>query len=935
MAGIPANATITGARATWTMPHTWNGDMVFVLKSPTGAVINLDYYLSATGGAGPTTGFVNTTVSSVGGPALSTGTGTYTGTFRADARTVAQAPFGPPGPTAYPPTTATWAPLFGPAIPNGTWTLAMYDGGAIDTGRLTNWAITVDYTTPGGGGGPSLSYVWSPLAGLYTDAAACIPYTGTNTPIVYAAPTVLTVYTVTATNTTTGCFSSATAIVNYTPPAPTVTPNPVTMCLGGPSVKLKSTSSTAFSNTFTSGTISVPIPEGNFPTGPYVAGVSTIPVTGIPAGANISRINVRMNITHAFVGDVVAVLRAPNGQILNLDALLTSTNNAGANFVNTVISSAGGPTLSSGTAPWTNTFRADAVGATFVVFGFTLPGGPVGFIPTTQIWPPLYTTPNGNWTLALYDAGAPDIGTLTNWSMDINYVVGVPTTQATWSPIGGLWLDSLQTMPYAGTAVDSVWTRPTPAGVYTYQVTVQSLPVASSFANPANIVINQAGPATPYPANITVSGLPTSGVTVQNVIITGISHTWGDDIDILLQSPAGKNVVLMSDVGGTVAVPNATYTFVDGAPAMNPTAPNPTGTYRPTNNGATDTWPAPGPGAITQAAPALSMFVPTDDMNGTWKLFVFDDVGGDAGNISGGYRINFNVSVPACTSPPRIVTVTVNQPTTLNPTLPADQTVCADKVATFTAAVATGTGPHTYRWEVSTDNGNNWTPVNNGGVYSGATTATLTITSPPVSMNGYLYRAIVNGAAPCGAATSRIAKLTVNPLPTVTITANRTALFPGLTATITSTVSPFAAATYTWLRNGVVVPNQSGPTLVVNVDQLGTYRLRVTDINGCTGESPAIGLIIRDSATAKCFIYPNPTGGKFQVRYYSDVNNVLPRTLTVYDSKGDRVFTQMYPINSPYTRMDVDMRAYGKGIYWVEIGDINNNRLSMCRVVVQ
>ena len=132
-----------------------------------------------------------------------------------------------------------------------------------------------------------------------------------------------------------------------------------------------------------------------------------------------------------------------------------------------------------------------------------------------------------------------------------------------------------------------------------------------------------------------------------------------------------------------------------------------------------------------------------------------------------------------------------------------------------------------------------------------------------------------------------------------------------------------------------MVPNQSGPTLVVNVDQLGTYRLRVTDINGCTGESPAIGLTIRDSATAKCFIYPNPTGGKFQVRYYSDVNNVLPRTLTVYDSKGDRVFTQMYPINSPYTRMDVDMRAYGKGIYWVEIGDINNNRLSMCRVVVQ
>ncbi|MBK6378919.1 MAG: hypothetical protein IPF72_03940 [Chitinophagaceae bacterium] len=42
-----------------------------------------------------------------------------------------------------------------------------------------------------------------------------------------------------------------------------------------------------------------------------------------------------------------------------------------------------------------------------------------------------------------------------------------------------------------------------------------------------------------------------------------------------------------------------------------------------------------------------------------------------------------------------------------------------------------------------------WTSVANGGVYSGATTATLTVTAPPVSMNGYQYRAIVTGAALC------------------------------------------------------------------------------------------------------------------------------------------------------------------------------------------
>jgi hypothetical protein len=55
----------------------------------------------------------------------------------------------------------------------------------------------------------------------------------------------------------------------------------------------------------------------------------------------------------------------------------------------------------------------------------------------------------------------------------------------------------------------------------------------------------------------------------------------------------------------------------------------------------------------------------------------------------------------------------------------------------------------------------------------------------------------------------------------------------------------------------------------------------------------------------------------------------------VYDSKGDRVFTKSYVVGRPYDRMDVDMRAYGKGLYWVEIGDMNGSRLSMCRVVIQ
>ena len=161
-----------------------------------------------------------------------------------------------------------------------------------------------------------------------------------------------------------------------------------------------------------------------------------------------------------------------------------------------------------------------------------------------------------------------------------------------------------------------------------------------------------------------------------------------------------------------------------------------------------------------------------------------------------------------------------------------------------------------------------------------------------------------------------------------------TRLVPGLTTTLSSSVTPNAVAAggYVWRRNGVQVGGSTA-TLPVDVDGLGDYQLTVTDVNGCTSSSNVVSIL--DSASGKCYIYPNPTSGLFQVRYYSAANNVLPRTLTVYDTKGDRVLTQVYTIGRPYDKMEVDMRKYGKGLYWVEIGDRNGNRITMCRVVIQ
>ena len=163
-----------------------------------------------------------------------------------------------------------------------------------------------------------------------------------------------------------------------------------------------------------SGTISVAVPDAS------AAGVtSTLPVT-LPAGAIITNMRVTLNMTHTWISDMVINLRAPNGQVLNL---FNGHGDNGDNLVNTVISSTGTASLASGTAPFTGTFAATA--ATGV--------GPTGNASTAANFAALYGTPNGNWVLALRDLFGGDLGTLTGWSLAIDYTIPVNYTSFNWT----------------------------------------------------------------------------------------------------------------------------------------------------------------------------------------------------------------------------------------------------------------------------------------------------------------------------------------------------------------------------------------------------------------------------------------------------------------------------------------------------------------------
>jgi len=173
---------------------------------------------------------------------------------------------------------------------------------------------------------------------------------------------------------------------------------------------------------------------------------------------------------------------------------------------------------------------------------------------------------------------------------------------------------------------------------------------AAVFSNPAPIAINTAVSgsctvmtASPYPSQISVSGL-TGTVTDVNVTLTGLSHTFPDDVAVLLVGPGGQSTILMGDSGGSADVNGVTLTFDDGAAATLPDeAQIVSGTYRPmlwdspANCRPPATFPSPAPAGPYGSA--LSVFNGTDP-NGAWSLYVLDDAQGDSGSISGGWSLD-------------------------------------------------------------------------------------------------------------------------------------------------------------------------------------------------------------------------------------------------------------------------------------------------------
>jgi subtilisin-like proprotein convertase family protein len=499
-------------------------------------------------------------------------------------------------------------------------------------------------------------------------------------------------------------------------------------------------------------------------------------------------------------------------------------------------------------------------------------------------------------------------------------------------------------------------------------------------SGPLTTVIPDDTPAGIVTAPINIAGIP-AGAVISNISVAfNMTHTWVGDIDLNLIAPNGQNLNLVGALNngtggnGTDDFTNTVISSTSTTPISGAAAPR-TGTfaaekrdgYGPTGNeqtAATTNWPnllavvngdwklaiadfaAGDEGTLTSWSITITYVIPVG-ATGTWSPVtgLFTNAGlttpytGTPANTvyvaAPATTTDYTVIVqtPLCTTAPLVIPVIPATPIG-GITQPANANGCAAGTVSFTADATSG-GPLEYQWEVSSDGGATYTPVTDGGGYSGANTNTLEISNPAATLSGNLYHLVMSVPA-CGSTqTTNAATLTVFNNSTVSIAASPfTSLYPGLQTTLTATLNPAGTATsYQWFLNGDAIQGANSSTYVVDIDGLGEYSVDVNDANTCPASSNHI--LITDSLNTNLFIYPNPNTGVFQVRY-NDKNNGVTKTrnVTIYDSKGSRVYNKAFANVTGFNRMDINLSGQPRGVYFVEVTDVAGKRLQTGRVVI-
>ncbi len=276
-------------------------------------------------------------------------------------------------------------------------------------------------------------------------------------------------------------------------------------------------------------------------------------------------------------------------------------------------------------------------------------------------------------------------------------------------------------------------------------------------------------------------------------------------------------------------------------------------------------------------------------------------------------------------------TLTVNSGVLIS-TQPADVENCAGTQATFTVA-GTSTQTINYQWQISDNTGASFSNI------TGANTASYVVINTAASMNNNRYRCQLTNASCTTPSISNEAKLTVKPLPTITLTAAPlTTLLPAQSTIITAATSASNGGILTtnWFYNTaplIVTAN----TYPVAINQTGDYYATIKEIypNSLQCSNTSATTSITASESNKLFIFPTPNNGSFNVSYYNSSISNTKKTVTIYDTKGTLVYKKEFPTSGFYTLLPINLQAASRGNYFVVIFNAEGKKLVERKVFVK
>ncbi|NDJ62750.1 MAG: hypothetical protein GYB67_16630 [Chloroflexi bacterium] len=272
----------------------------------------------------------------------------------------------------------------------------------------------------------------------------------------------------------------------------------------------------------------------------------------------------------------------------------------------------------------------------------------------------LLVGPTGQSVLLVSDAcGSPDLVDV-NWTISDEAVTLLPDT-------GPCVAGSFRPSNYPGDS--DVFPAPAPAGPYGTALSgfdglspnglwqlyaVDDTPGSAGFivdgfsvqfvTQPSAITVPGAGStgiANPYPATVDVTGR-TGTITDVDVVVNGVTHSRPDDLDMLVVSPGGQAAVLASDACGESDIVNRTWTFDDEAALPLPDATLcSSGSFRPADYEPGENYPFPAPLGTHSANLAVFDGI---DPNGTWQLFIVDDLVNETGFVVTDWQVNITTT---------------------------------------------------------------------------------------------------------------------------------------------------------------------------------------------------------------------------------------------------------------------------------------------------